>query len=726
MLAFRNAVRASLIAVLAIGLVPVGVSAAYAPPIASSHVYWTSLNTPLAVAAPGLLDGYDGGGLATTVTATTPPAHGTLSPVVDPLGSFTYTPNLGFIGTDTFTYTITDPTSSAPQSSTATVTITVGTLVGLTFITPPDYLAVNRNGVCSAAGVFPGTFDFHGSGTLAPPSAVNPGGPTFNEQGTFTLDSSNGSLTNFQATFTISRTGQADIVGTKLATQGIGGYTGFCDSFGNFFLSEVHFVAETSYSTTAGPLVETGFASMTLVAANLRSGGTGTMWQGPFTLLPVAPGNTGIGGPVTVSPSPYVTVTFASVTQAGDTTVTTSPPSSPPPPPGYVISGGYYNVNTTAVFTTAVVCITDTGIPTYQPNAVLLHYNSPYWVDVTDPSINPVPHSGTTICSIPLNSLSPFAIASPLPVAIAQFYSTPLNTPLIVGPRQGLLIGDPAAVSIANISPPANGTLSFPSGCCDGSFTYTPNPGFIGTDTFTYTITDSATGLTSAPATVTITVGPTTVAPSGLTYSTNPAVYTVGTAITNNTPTSTGGPVSSYSISPALPAGLTFNTLTGVISGTPTAESSTTSYTVTAINSGGSTTATLTITVGPIVTAQDVELTLLNLGGFTSGHLGTYIIIVSNTGKVATSGTLKVTDMLPGGLIYVGSLSFGWNCGASGQAVTCTYAHPLPAHGITALALFVNVKALNGTVLTDTATVTPLDATPADNTASVTVTVKRS
>jgi len=126
------------------------------------------------------------------------------------------------------------------------------------------------------------------------------------------------------------------------------------------------------------------------------------------------------------------------------------------------------------------------------------------------------------------------------------------------------------------------------------------------------------------------------------------------------------------------------------------------------------------------VNSQDVELTLLNLGGFTSGHVGTYIIIVSNTGKVATSGTLKVTDILPLGLTYIGSLSFGWSCSALGQAVTCTYAHPLPAHASTALALFVNVKALNGTVLTDTATVTPLDATPADNTASVTVTVRRS
>jgi hypothetical protein len=44
----------------------------------------------------------------------------------------------------------------------------------------------------------------------------------------------------------------------------------------------------------------------------------------------------------------------------------------------------------------------------------------------------------------------------------------------------------------------------------------------------------------------------------------------------------TGGSVTSYSISPALPTGLSFSTVTGLISGTPTALSSATNYTITA------------------------------------------------------------------------------------------------------------------------------------------------
>ena len=53
------------------------------------------------------------------------------------------------------------------------------------------------------------------------------------------------------------------------------------------------------------------------------------------------------------------------------------------------------------------------------------------------------------------------------------------------------------------VSGPANGTVSLSP---DGSFTYTPNTGFIGTDSFTYKASDGK--LDSNLATVTITVLP--------------------------------------------------------------------------------------------------------------------------------------------------------------------------------------------------------------------------
>lgn len=96
--------------------------------------------------------------------------------------------------------------------------------------------------------------------------------------------------------------------------------------------------------------------------------------------------------------------------------------------------------------------------------------------------------------------------------------------------------------------------------------------------------------------------------PAGLSYLTSSAYYVVGTAITALTPTVNGGPVSTYSVSPALPAGLTLNASSGQISGTPTTVSAQTTYTVTASSSSGSTSVALTLVVysesTPLVTVS--------------------------------------------------------------------------------------------------------------------------
>lgn len=84
-------------------------------------------------------------------------------------------------------------------------------------------------------------------------------------------------------------------------------------------------------------------------------------------------------------------------------------------------------------------------------------------------------------------------------------------------------------------------------------------------------------------------------APSGLSYTT-PNTYKVGTPITALTPT-VSGTVTSYSVSPVLPAGLSLNSSTGIISGIPATVTSQSSYTVTAANNKGSTSFALVITV---------------------------------------------------------------------------------------------------------------------------------
>lgn len=87
-------------------------------------------------------------------------------------------------------------------------------------------------------------------------------------------------------------------------------------------------------------------------------------------------------------------------------------------------------------------------------------------------------------------------------------------------------------------------------------------------------------------------------APTGLSYAQPPA-FVINQAIASLTPT-VMGQVTSYSVNPTLPAGLTLSSTTGVLSGTPTVISAATSYTVTAMNTGGSTTANISITVNDL------------------------------------------------------------------------------------------------------------------------------
>ncbi|MDP1833112.1 MAG: putative Ig domain-containing protein [Geothrix sp.] len=105
-------------------------------------------------------------------------------------------------------------------------------------------------------------------------------------------------------------------------------------------------------------------------------------------------------------------------------------------------------------------------------------------------------------------------------------------------------------------------------------------------------------------------------APSNLTYAVPTATYTVGTAIPPNTPSLSGGGDLYFAVSPALPAGLVLDALTGILSGTPTAAASRADYTVTVGNTSGTTTAQLSLTVqaaldvAPAISTQPASLTV--------------------------------------------------------------------------------------------------------------------
>ncbi|MFL2985198.1 MAG: putative Ig domain-containing protein [Candidatus Poseidoniaceae archaeon] len=93
-----------------------------------------------------------------------------------------------------------------------------------------------------------------------------------------------------------------------------------------------------------------------------------------------------------------------------------------------------------------------------------------------------------------------------------------------------------------------------------------------------------------------------------------------------------------YSVSPALPAGLSLNIATGEISGTPTVISANTTYTITASNSGGTATTTVTIVVNDEIPSFYYSPPEFN---FTKGVTISSTILPINTGGTPTSYTIS-------------------------------------------------------------------------------------
>jgi hypothetical protein len=141
------------------------------------------------------------------------------------------------------------------------------------------------------------------------------------------------------------------------------------------------------------------------------------------------------------------------------------------------------------------------------------------------------------------------------PIGVNDAYTTGFNTPLGVGINAGMLSNDlvcsqasntvvlastvtgaPQSVHVENVSSPSNGSLLFGS---DGSFNYTPNSGFHGTDSFTYSINDNnsqppaapvqlANKFTTGPVTVTITVLAPPVLPTLSNWSITALLFVIG------------------------------------------------------------------------------------------------------------------------------------------------------------------------------------------------------
>ena len=134
-----------------------------------------------------------------------------------------------------------------------------------------------------------------------------------------------------------------------------------------------------------------------------------------------------------------------------------------------------------------------------------------------------------------------------------------------------------------------------------------------------------------------------------------------------------GSTVTYSYVSGSLPAGLSFNSTTGVISGTPTATSSTT-YTVRATDSGGNTT-DKTFTFASALTAGGTVFSdssyfyhaFTNNGTFTTGSLPLTVDVLTIAGGGAGGSGSRGAAGGAGGLVYSSSVAVTAN---SSQTVT--------------------------------------------------------
>src|SRR5690606_4719777 len=120
---------------------------------------------------------------------------------------------------------------------------------------------------------------------------------------------------------------------------------------------------------------------------------------------------------------------------------------------------------------------------------------------------------GALLSNVATVTITVDAPGNDAPVAVDDDYTTDAGVTLNVLPADGVLAndtdadGDPLAAALDDDVD--NGTLACNA---DGSFSYTPNAGFDGTDSFTYYANDGTTNSLN-PATVTITVNPVSTPP---------------------------------------------------------------------------------------------------------------------------------------------------------------------------------------------------------------------
>jgi len=446
-------------------------------------------------------------GTTLTVSVNTNPSHGTVS--VNPDGTFTYTPAIGYVGPDSFTYRCTDGALTS-AIATASITVVIGPNVRPT-VAPNTYAATEETtlNVNAASGVLANDFDADGdsfTAVLATPPAS--GSLTLNPNGSFSY------------TPALNVTGPVTFTYTANDLGGPSAPATVTINIAN--VNDPPVAVNETYSTDPGVTLvvpapgvlgndtdpDPGFALTAAVVTPPVQGILTLNANGSFNYAPPA----GLTGNVTFTyrandgtvNSNNATVTIRinarPVANANTYAATEDTPLSIAAPGVLSNDTDPENDPLTAQLTTSVshgtLALSANGAFNYTP-AQNYHGPDSFTYKAFDGARDSLTAATVTINVVPVNDA---------PVAVADSYATPLDTPLSVPAATGLLSNDSdvdqqSLTAVLNSSP-AHGTLDIAP---DGSLFYVPNAGYSGLDSFTYRASDGV--LTSAVATVNIGVG---------------------------------------------------------------------------------------------------------------------------------------------------------------------------------------------------------------------------
>jgi hypothetical protein len=433
-----------------------------------------------------------------------------------------------------------------------------------------------------------------------------------------------------------------------------------------------YFLGITTESLSNGLVGQAYFQGLTATG-----GTTPYAWQLTAGTLP--PGLTFNSTTGAIGGTPSLTVAAAPLTFT--VTDSSSPPASTSATFTLTITATPLSVTTTALANGVVGA-------SYSQTLAATGGTSPYTWQLTAGTLPPgltlnsgtgaiggIPTSAVTATPLTFGVTDSSALAQTLPVSLTLTIIPQLTAPPL---SLNCVAGGPCSTTLAATGGVTPYSWQLPSGILPPGLTLNSATGAIsGTPTsaltatpFIFKVTDSGTPQQSATTTVMISIAPlqiTTVAlPNGIVGT----PYSQGIATTGGT-----SPFTWQLTSGTLPAGLTLNTSTGVISGVPTAPVTATPLTFKVTDSGTpqqtATTGFLTLTILPLlVTAPAVTLncvvsnpcsaTLTVTGGvplytwqLTAGTLPTGLTLNASTGQIsgtpaaamgATGFVFKVTD----------------------------------------------------------------------------------